>query len=220
MTTITVVTPWFGAPELREGYWTAITASPPDEVYIIENGVGGGYDDIEIDITTFGSPYTHRVHSFPRNLGFSRACNVGLNAARCDAVLFLNNDVAATDGGWLEQIREALRPGVLVGAQIRTDAHTQVDGRTIPYLDGWCLAGMTDDLIELGGWDEGYEEPSYFGDNDLCLRAKAAGMKLVQVPVGLRHLGNYTSRQFDVSGVTARNYRRYADKARSLLVTA
>ena len=45
-------------------------------------------------------------------------------------------------------------------------------------------------------------------------------MKLVQVPVALKHLGNYTSRQFDVSGVTARNYRRYADKARALLVPA
>ena len=218
--TISIVTPWYRAPELREGYWAAITASPPDEVYIIENGAPGGHDDIELDITAFGSPYSHRVHSFPRNLGFSRACNVGLRAAMCDAVLFLNNDIVHTASGWLEPIRETLDFGVLVGAQIRTDPHAQVDGRTIPYLDGWCLAGMTDDLLRLGGWDEEYEEPSYFGDNDLCLRAKAAGMDLVQVPVALKHLGNYTSRQFDVSGVTARNYCRYADKARSLLVPA
>lgn len=217
MTTVTVVTPWFGAPELRENYWAAIEASPPDEVYIVENGVLGEYS-VKMHAAVEGLRV--RPHFSSRNLGFSRACNLGLHNAACDAVLFLNNDVVLQTAGWLEPIRAALRPGVLVGAQLRVDEHTKVDGRTIPYLDGWCLAGMTDDLLELGGWDEEYEEPSYYGDNDLCLRAKASGMKLVQVPVGLKHLGNYTSRQFDVSGVTQRNYLRYAGKARSLLAVS
>src|SRR3990167_5242557 len=195
MTTITVVTPWHNAHELADGYWTALVSSGAEAIYVIDNGSGPPVD------AEFRSE---------TNLGFSRASNIGLHKADTDAVLFLNNDIVHTAPGWLDPIRSALRPGVLVGAQLRVDEHTKVDGRAIPYLDGWCLAGMRDDLLALGGWDEEYEEPSYYGDNDLCLRAKAAGMKLVQVPVALRHLGNYTSRQFDVSGVTQRNYRRYA----------
>jgi len=62
--------------------------------------------------------------------GFQRACNRGLRAAKSDAVLFLNNDVTMTDAGWLDAIRRELRPGVLVGAQLREkEGHAQVDGR-------------------------------------------------------------------------------------------
>ena len=33
-----------------------------------------------------------------------------------------------------------LRPGVLVGAQLREEeGHAEVDGRAEPYLDGWCV---------------------------------------------------------------------------------
>jgi GT2 family glycosyltransferase len=217
MTTITVVTPWHRAPELRQGYWAAIHASPPDEVIVVENGTSVATAD-DVDLTPFGGGFAQHFHYEPRNLGFAPACNIGLNAAVMDAVLFLNNDVRHTADGWLEPIRRALRPGVLVGANLRSLQHSAVDGRTIPYLDGWCVAGMRQDLLTLGGWDETYEEPSYYGDNDLSLRARAAGMKLIQVDVPLRHLGNYTSRQInrpaDVAAVSARNYARYAAKAR------
>ena len=68
-----------------------------------------------------------------------------------------------------------------------------IDGESFPYLDGWCLLGMTEDLRELGGWDETYEEPSYYGDNDLCLRARFEGMTLREVPCGIHHKGGATS---------------------------
>src|SRR5207253_8391938 len=109
-------------------------------------------------------------------VGFGRACNAGLRMARTDAVLFLNNDVIAKARGWLEPIRNALEPGVLVGAELCSDPHGAVDGVSMPYLDGWCLAGMTEDLLELGGFDETFQPPAYFEDNDLCLRARMAGM--------------------------------------------
>ena len=68
-------------------------------------------------------------------------------------MLFLNNDIAATAADWVEPIRDALEPGVLVGASLRHDPHGAVDGQPFPYLDGWCLAGMTEDLLELDGFD-------------------------------------------------------------------
>ncbi len=127
--------------------------------------------------------------------GFNKANNIGLRIATMDAVLFLNNDVINTQDGWLEPIRAALRPGRLVGSRLMVEDHTRVNGRLYPYLEGWCLAGMRQDLLDLGGWDETLEEPAYYGDNLLSLRAKRAGLKLVQVDVGLKHLGNYTSKR-------------------------
>lgn len=204
MISVTVVTPWLEAHELAPAYQRAMTVlTEDDRLIVVDNG--GAPDDL-------GATYVQPR----RNLGFSRACNQGLYAAETDAVLWLNNDVRMTSATWLEQIRKALRPGVLVGAHLRNDAHTAVDGTVIPYLDGWCLAGMTADLIDLDGFDETFEEPSYFGDNDLCVRAQAAGMRLVQVPVGLTHIGNYTSKRTDVTGVSARNRARYEQTVRGL----
>jgi GT2 family glycosyltransferase len=219
MPTVTVVTPWWRHPELAPAYGDAIRAADlrwPDTVYLYRSD---GWPDDGVDI---GPVSGTMIHSCLRsgNIGFSRACNAGLEWSRADAVLFLNNDVVHTRERWLDNLRDELAPGVLVGAQLRVDAHCYVDGRPIPYLDGWCLAGMRDDLRALGGWDESYEEPSYFGDNDLCLRARRAGMKLVQVDVGLRHISNVTSRGMNVAGVSRRNYERYAARARELLAAA
>jgi len=81
---------------------------------------------------------------------------------------------------------------------------------------------MRDDLLELEGWDESFEEPSYYGDNDLCLRARLAGMTLRQAAVGLRHLGNGTAGPPDehIRAVTARNYDRFAARVREALGAA
>ena len=95
-------------------------------------------------------------------------------------VLFLNNDIRMTDHRWLEDIREAVEPGVLVGP-LRYDNHAKVDDQHLPYIDGWCLAGMREDLLELGGFDESLEEPAYYSDNLLCLEARAHGMTLRDV---------------------------------------
>ena len=118
------------------------------------------------------------------NLGFAEGSNAGLRRARGEAVLFLNNDIRLGRRGWLEEIRQAVEPGVLVGP-LRGDFHSQVDGHPMPYIDGWCLAGMTDDLLALGGFDADLEEPAYYSDNLLCLEARAAGMTLRDLRVGL-----------------------------------
>ena len=64
---------------------------------------------------------------------------------------------------------------------LRYDNHAKVDDQSLPYLDGWCLAGMREDLLELGGFDESLEEPAYYSDNLLCLEARAHGMTLRDV---------------------------------------
>jgi GT2 family glycosyltransferase len=200
---VTIVTPWVNHRELEKDYWTAVRGA---NVLVIDNG---------------SDPPLPNAWRLDENIGFSRACNLGLELARTDAVLFLNNDIRATWAEWLAPIISALEPGVLVGAQLRNEQHGWVDGEPFPYLDGWCLAGMREDLLEIGGWDETYDEPSYFGDNDLSLRARAYGMSLREVKVGLIHKLNVTAGHTQrVTDATNANRARFQARARQLLEAA
>jgi len=203
--TVAIVTPWLDHPELVEDYAAAVRCrSHRDELIVVDNGSA--------------SPVPLPGLRFSENLGFAAASNAGLAAASTDAVVFLNNDVAATSPDWLDRIREAVEPGVLAGAQLRFDPHGSVDGEPLPYLDGWCLAGMRDDLDALGGFDESFDEPAYYSDNDLCLRARAHGMTLREVRVGLRHKLNVTAGHgADVAAASSANRERFVARARDLL---
>jgi GT2 family glycosyltransferase len=137
-------------------------------------------------------------------------------------VLFLNNDVRLGRRGWLDEIRAALEPGELAG-HLRYDRHADVDGVAMPYLDGWCLAGMTSDLRALGGFSTELEEPAYYSDNLLSLEARARGMALRDVSVGLEHKESTTSqpsRNPRVGEITLANRELYISRARAVLATA
>lgn len=206
MTTIAIVTPWLDHPELWPAYRDVIAEREPgDRVLIVDNG-----SDPPLDFSTL---------RLERNRGFCGGSNAGLQAATTDAVVFLNNDVELVTAGWLNLLRGALEPGVLVGARMRNGRHAAVDGNDVPYLDGWCLAGMRDDLLDLGGFDDTLAEPAYYSDNLLCLEARANGMTLVERPVGLRHLESLTSLpRFNGTVETAAraNRARYLERAREL----
>lgn len=208
---LAVVTPWWNHLDLLPGWFDAVNVPGVDEIVAVDNGSEPAFPDTSLSV---------RVVRNERNRGFSRASNQGLAAATADAVLFLNNDVVRLRSRPFDQLLDELAPGRLVGAELKAPAHAAVDGRVIPYLDGWCLAGMKADLEALGGWDESFEEPSYFGDNDLCLRAMRAGFRLAAADVGLRHISNVSSRCMDVAGVSGRNYQRYAARVREHLAAA
>ena len=196
--------------ELADDYFEALLPEmePGDENIIIDNHSNPPL------------PFAHVEAN--RNLGFSRACNIGLRRAKAEAVLFLNNDIALGRRGWLEPIREALAPGELVG-RVRFDPHAHVDGTPMPYIDGWCLAGMKEDLRRLGGFNTKLEEPAYYSDNILCLDARAAGMTLRDVRVDLRHKESTTSEPLRnplVREVTLANRELYLSRARAVLATA
>jgi GT2 family glycosyltransferase len=203
---ITIVTPWYEHPELAGDYVAAVTPElrPGDDVIIVDNG-----DAPEL-------PFRSLTPS--RNLGFAAGSNLGLDSAETDAVLFLNNDIALRRAGWLEQVRASLEPGVLCGP-LRIAPHADVNGMRFPYIDGWCLAGMRDDLNALGGFDSTLEEPAYYSDNLLCLAARLAGMTLRDVRVSLHHKTSVTSepaRNPQVQKASAYNRAVYVAKAQSV----
>ncbi len=204
--TLTVVTPWWNHREFERDYWLAMRCAQV-EVLVVDNA---------------SDPPLPNAHRLSFNSGFAHACNVGLQLAHTDAVLFLNNDIAATRHGWDHPIRTLLEPGVLVGANLRYDTHGMIGNEPFPYLDGWCLAGMREDLLELGGFDEAYVEPAYYSDNDLCLRARAAGMTLREAKVGLVHKLNGTAERRDPVTVAATlaNRERFLSLAHDLMGVA
>jgi GT2 family glycosyltransferase len=203
--TVAVVTPWHGHLDLQDGYDRALELGPwPDEVLVVDNGSDPplGFAAIRND----------------ENLGFCRASNQGLDAATADVVVFLNNDVTATEAGWLETVCDLVEPSVLVGAQLRSDPHCWVDGTVYPYLDGWCLAGLRDDLQEIGGFDTTLEEPAYYSDNLLCLEARHLGFTLREAKVGLIHMVGQTADRNDraVEAASRANHQRYQERTRAL----
>lgn len=207
--TVSIVTPWLNHMELAHDYLTAVNQrSPRDELIVVDDG-----SDPAIPFAKLRSE---------ESTGFGETCNRGLQAASSEIVLFLNNDVVARERGWLEPLREAVEPGVLIGAQLRDDPHGTVDGVPMPYLDGWCLAGLREDLLEIGGFDESFQPPAYFEDNDLCLRARMAGMTLREVRVPLHHIRNATLKPDDpaVRAATLANRERFIARAREALTLA
>jgi len=206
--TIAIVTPWKDHLELADDYFEAVLPEMEDgdENIIVDNG-----SQPPLQFAFSPSP--------GENLGFSGGCNYGLRHASADAVLFLNNDIVVEAPGWLSNVREALAPGVLVGPK-RWGLHAAIGDSPIPYIDGWCLAGMRSDLLALGGFDETLTEPAYYSDNLLCLEAELAGMELRDLRVGLRHLENRTAgNQWEPSVriASSDNKARFQARARDVL---
>ncbi len=204
--TITIVTAWKNHRELERDYFTAIRLAEADVLIVDDHSE---------------PPLPNALRA--RKPGFSPSCNAGLAASRTDAVLFLNSDIVAQERDWIEPIRELLEPGVFVGPQLRYDRHGSVDGQPMPYLDGWCLAGMRDDLDMIGGWDESFDEPSYYGDNDLSFRARMVGITLKEARVPITHLRDTKPPMMPsphVQEVTLRNKARFEARVRDALGAA
>ncbi|MEW6267720.1 MAG: glycosyltransferase family 2 protein [Thermodesulfobacteriota bacterium] len=158
----------------------------------------------------------------PDNLGFARAANRGLRAARADHVLFLNPDARANDEAIAAAVSLlAQRPDVgLVGVAVR-DANGRLTPTVEPFFSlaalrrpwvrrvrapqgpepveiDWChgafFLGRRADLLALGGYDEAYF--LYAEDMDLCFRMHAAGRSVVYLPqVSIVHEGNVAGRE-------------------------
>ncbi len=213
--TFTICTPWLDSRELIPDYVAAVNVSGAERVLIIDTGSQPPLRSGEFK----GKPRFYTVCEAATAKGFSSGCNLGLQLAETDAVLFLNNDVVHLADDWLAPIKALLRPGRLVGPTLITADHTRVDGRLFPYLEGWCVAGLRQDLLDLGGWDETLDEPAYWSDNLLCLKARQEGFRLVQMDVPLRHIGNATSGK-DVErreAASAVNHERFIDAARAVM---
>ena len=144
------------------------------------------------------------------NLGFVKACNQGVELARSDKVLLLNNDATLLPGtlaSALHTLANADDIGV-VGARIVLLDGTLQEAGCIVWRDGSCAGYGRGDfprrpeylfqrtvdfcsgaffLTRKGLWDalDGFDEafsPAYYEEVDYCIRARRAGWRTVYDP--------------------------------------
>ncbi len=160
-----------------------------------------------------------------KNLGFTRGCNIGIEATTPEEdVVLMNNDVMVTDRRWLEALQDVAyaddRTGV-VGARLvdpnGTVAHL---GSYMPPLTLWGqqLGGLERDInqarrnreVEGVVFAQAYitrsciervglldeEFFAYYEDSDYCLRVQQAGLKVMfSGAVSSVHHNNVTTRE-------------------------
>jgi Tfp pilus assembly protein PilF len=182
---ISIITPWLDHPEFIADYERAI-AAPGVEAVIVDNGSSDANAALlKQMVERTGGRYLRNEE----NRWFAAANNQGMAAASGEVLVFLNNDIAA-DPAWLAQVRKDVQGGAIYGP---TPRQAEVEGRTIAYLEGWCLAGQRATFERIHGWDADAFAMPYWEDADLCLRALAAGINLVQAAWPITHKKNGTS---------------------------
>jgi len=185
----------------------------PYELIMVDNGSVDGTPGYLQDIP--GA----RIIGNQTNCGFAAGCNQGLAAAQGDYVVFLNNDVVVTEG-WLENLLKwpEQYPAVgLVGPRTNYAVGLQKEekvgyrelqglaefareylrehlnqGLEVDRLVGFCLLVKKDVIRKIGGFDARFGAGN-FEDDDYCLRARAAGFKLIMAgDVYVHHFGSRT----------------------------
>lgn len=194
MARVSIIIPLYGAWPFTERSLTALEARTPKpwELVLVDNG---STDE------TMVQPVQVRNE---RNRGFAIGCNMGAEYAAGDVLVFLNSDTEVQDGWLAPMVSRLDDPTVgVVGAKlVNPDGsvqHTGVgvdfsrppggeawgmtDNRpagNVPAVTGACMALRRDVFDELGGFDRGFWNG--YEDVDLCLRAGAAGYRVVYEP--------------------------------------
>jgi GT2 family glycosyltransferase len=213
---------------------------PPWELIVIDNGstddtaayLGGVQDAAAVPVTVISNTI---------NREFPAAINQGLQVARGDYLVLLNNDLVVTDA-WLEQM-VALATGPptigLVGPMSNYASPPQgVDdvpyrdmremhsfarrwrdehrGQwfTVPKVSGFCLLMKRELYDKIGGLDERFGL-GMFDDDDLAERAHRAGFEAaVAHDLFVHHFGSRTfvGNGIDAEALLDENARRFAAK--------
>jgi len=144
------------------------------------------------------------------NIGFVRAVNQGVNAARGEHILLLNNDAMLRPkslAAAVETIESEPNTGAVGGRIVLPNGRLQEAGSII-WRDGSCLGYARDEHAEsgkamfrrdvdycsgafllfrrdtfqaLGGFDEAFA-PAYYEETDFCLRLWESGFRVVFDP--------------------------------------
>lgn len=213
----------------------------PFELILVDNGSTDETPGFLEQVRTHPGPGRVEIIRNETNVGFPAGCNQGLARSRGHYVVFLNNDTVVT-AGWLDGLIARLIPDWpsvgLVGAvsnytaapqQVATDYadlsglesfaarhRTRFAGQALEVerLKGFCLLARRDVLDQIGGFDERFGL-GFFDDDDLSVRARLAGFKLlVALDVFIHHFGSRTFRQLgvDCQKQLAANFEQFREK--------
>jgi len=190
----------------------------PYELILVDNG---SIDGTKEYLNIFAQDHNNVKLIFnDRNLGFAAGNNQGLEKAKGNYILLLNNDVVVTEG-WLERLLSHLEQSpdismvgpmsnvvsgpqlvekVFYGNNMRNmdtfalDFAARNSGKmtSTMRLVGFCLLIRKEVFDVIGVFDENYNSGN-FEDDDLCLRSFIAGYQnIIAGDVFIHHYGSMT----------------------------
>lgn len=196
---VSFIIPLFNCLPFSQACLNSLRRSLPEEltheIILVDNG---STDGTGVWLSELAPPV--RVLRNPANLGYARANNRGADAARGEWLCLLNNDLLFAPG-WFEPMfalaarlgpavgaignvqrrvvdRAVDHSGIFINAQCKPE-HDRAwypwprQWRRVPAVTGACLLVRRATFLDLGGFDEQYQNGGE--DVDLCLRLSAAG---------------------------------------------
>ncbi len=220
--------------------WTSIKKNTtlPFRLIIVDNGS-------DEDIAYEADQNNIEVIRNETNTGFANACNQGIRHTHGDYIVILNNDTIVTPG-WLERLLWHMQRDPKVGIvapstnfaasvqQIPTSYKTEKDlynfsenlyarnrhqAVDVEKVVGVCMLLRRSMLEEIGLFDTRFG-PGNYEDDDLCLRARLAGYKILWAKdVFVHHAGSKTFRAIGINyeKLMEENRRKFFEKWRGLL---
>lgn len=177
------------------------TTQPRFELLVVDNASGDGTAEYLQELA--GADTRIRLVLNDENLGFAAAVNQGLEQARGDVLVILNNDTVVPNGWQAPMIRHAQRPdvGLVVAATNRSGNESRVlvdyddlegmedfaaerrrrfDGRSfdIRVAAMYCVAMRREVYERVGPLDEGFGI-GLFEDDDYSYRARLEGLRVI-----------------------------------------
>ena len=172
------------------------------EVIVVDNGSAPEH------IATLQHEFanTIRVLAVGVNRYYGEGNNIGVEAARGEYVVLMNNDAVVTSG-WLAALMPHLTPavGVVAPSFLYPDGRVQECGANVDenglsqqylkfgnqhelprepfycdYVSGALMLMRKRDYLQVGGLDLSYE-PGYYEDVDFCLKLLAHGLRTICV---------------------------------------
>jgi GT2 family glycosyltransferase len=209
------------------------------EIILVDNGSADDYRGLVAKLRARNARVTWLRNE--RDVGYARACNQGLAAARGEYLAVLHNDVVVTPG-WLGRLLGvmAISPAVaLAGPSLSVCAGVQAAGlRTYeevsqlaafaePWsvdhadefaislpLSGICLVMKRDVVERIGGLDARFGS-SIHTDDDFCIRAYRAGFRMaIAFDAFVHHAGGATWKALglDRARAAAESRQRFCEK--------
>ena len=236
---VSIVTLSWNAPEYTKLAVQSLLARTrePFEIIIVDNGSGA---DTLAYLRSIDDPHVRVIYN-EKNLGFGAGNNIGMAAAIGDFIVILNNDVLVADG-WLEALLRPFRSmravGITAPRSNSVSGHQQIPNARYDdeaamlafaaerarrftgrgyYTDravGFCLCVPKMLVEEIGGFDERFGVGN-FEDDDLCMRARAAGYKIfVCEDAFIHHFGSrsFVANNVDYAATMRTNWAYFATK--------
>lgn len=191
-----IVIPNWNGQKLLEKNLPAVLLTEAQEIIIVDNGSTDGSKE-------YLKSQNLKLILNNQNLGFARAVNQGVKAAKGEIVVLLNNDVAP-EKDFLKPLEEDFQNEKVFAVSLGEPQWSWAKGKWIkgfvehepgvkskkPHISFWASGGSgafrKKIWQKLGGFDEIFQ-PFYWEDIDLSYRAWKRGYKIIWEPRSVVH---------------------------------